>query len=556
MAQRVSTHALCVARGYRHDVDNDHFEDVGISGYDPNAYRPGFEALMDAVRAERYDVVVIPALSRLTRRGALEAMRIEAEMRKHGVTLVSVHEPYLDTSDPVGVGIFAIIAGLAEQESATKSMFITNTKEVHAKAGGHVSGIAPYGFDSERVQRDGLTLSQLVPNGEESPEVLRMVEWTEQGKSATAITGILNAEDVPTKAENMGEKGKTRIAARRKRATKQHEGEAKWHSATVLKILRDPRLAGFAMETVGRKKPNKETGEPGSAGKREILRDEDGQPVISHKGIITPERWYKLQDKLDGRTPTYNRGKGDPTLLGGWNVLRCGVCEGNLYPERSRGLYMCNVQNGAVPGHGGLSIMQEPADDITARLVWARLMNLDPSDAEDIDVLTEASRRFAFQQDTAGVEAERIATEAALTHTRESMRTLYRDRREGAYKGVIGTEMFHESLERLEGQEERCTARLTELTAIMERSTVLPVNDWLGGLDADSDPIGPETLWDRWTLMERREFLSLFVERIDVAPSIGRGRHAKTDKRLTVTWVSHKRHEEEKRKREAAQNAM
>ncbi|QHA05899.1 hypothetical protein GQF42_23770 [Streptomyces broussonetiae] len=38
------------------------------------------------------------SLSRLTRQGALEAMLINEELAKHGVLLVSVEEPYLDTS--------------------------------------------------------------------------------------------------------------------------------------------------------------------------------------------------------------------------------------------------------------------------------------------------------------------------------------------------------------------------------------------------------------------------------------------------------------------------
>jgi site-specific DNA recombinase len=122
---------------------------------------------MEAVRAGKYDVVVITMLSRLTRQGALEAMKIEAEMRAHGVTLVSVHEPYLDTSTPVGVGIFAIIAGLAQQESENKSVFITGAKEEHRKVGGHVSGGTPYGFEATRIVCEGFKITNLVPHTDE-----------------------------------------------------------------------------------------------------------------------------------------------------------------------------------------------------------------------------------------------------------------------------------------------------------------------------------------------------------------------------------------------------
>nr|WP_244908617.1 recombinase family protein [Streptomyces hygroscopicus] len=44
---------------------------------------------MTAVRSGHVDAVVVFALSRLTRQGAFEAMKIEEELRSHGVLLVS-----------------------------------------------------------------------------------------------------------------------------------------------------------------------------------------------------------------------------------------------------------------------------------------------------------------------------------------------------------------------------------------------------------------------------------------------------------------------------------
>lgn len=112
MAQRDRCASLISSKGWN---DAGHFEDVGKSGWDPSIHRPGFEEMMTAVRGGHVDAVVVFSLSRLTRRGALEAMRIIEELESHGVRLVSVEEPYLDTSTPVGVGILAIIAGLAQQ---------------------------------------------------------------------------------------------------------------------------------------------------------------------------------------------------------------------------------------------------------------------------------------------------------------------------------------------------------------------------------------------------------------------------------------------------------
>ncbi|WMX45422.1 recombinase family protein [Streptomyces roseicoloratus] len=50
------------------------FKDVGRTGGDPIAVRPGFEDLMPAVRAGEVDVVVVSEPSRLTRQGAHDAL--------------------------------------------------------------------------------------------------------------------------------------------------------------------------------------------------------------------------------------------------------------------------------------------------------------------------------------------------------------------------------------------------------------------------------------------------------------------------------------------------
>lgn len=50
-------------------------------------------------------------------------MLINEESARHGVLLVSVEEPYLDTSTPMGVAIFGLVAALAQQESDMKSAY-------------------------------------------------------------------------------------------------------------------------------------------------------------------------------------------------------------------------------------------------------------------------------------------------------------------------------------------------------------------------------------------------------------------------------------------------
>ncbi len=76
---------------------------------------------MSAVRAGEVDVVVVDELSRLTRKGAHDALEIDNDFKRYGVRFVSVLEPFLDTSNAIGVAIFALIAVLAKQDSDIKA---------------------------------------------------------------------------------------------------------------------------------------------------------------------------------------------------------------------------------------------------------------------------------------------------------------------------------------------------------------------------------------------------------------------------------------------------
>ncbi|MEU9113026.1 recombinase family protein [Streptomyces sp. NPDC048483] len=537
MAQRERCSSLIASKGWD---DAGHVEDVGKSGWDPSVHRPGFEEMMAAVRAGHVDAVVVFSLSRLTRRGALEAMKIIDELERYGVRLVSVEEPYLDTSTPVGVGILAIIAGLAQQESDLKSAYITSTKDTLRRAGSHVSGVAPFGFQPERETRGKLTVIRLVPDPVEAPVVRDMASWIADGLTASAVSKRLNESRVPTKMTGLGEAGAKRMEVRRARiGSSEAADRAGWTSSTVLRILRDPRLAGYAMEWQGRQEKTTDADGnvvPGKAGKRVILRDDEGRPVESHEAIIPADEWWKLQDVLDGRTKTVVRsGRRVPTLLAGHGLLFCDVCGSVMVTDKRSGklYYKCNRAGGVVPGHGGLVISMGGADDEVARRVWARLTAMDPSDEDDREWLAEAARRFAHQQDTSERETEHAAARSELDHVRESLRVLYQDRQEGLYAGPVGTNMFRESVERLTAHEQRTQERLNELEAAADVAAAIP-GEWT---TVDGGPIGEGSPWAAWDLQEKREFLALFIDSVRIAKSVGRGRNANTCDRVLVRWA-------------------
>lgn len=524
--QRDAGEGLCQARSYNPVAC---FTDAGKSGWNPAVIRPGFEEMMSWVREGKCDVVVIFTLSRLTRQGALEAMTIEAEMRKHGVALVSVREPYLDTSDPVGIGIFAIIAGLAKQESDGKSEYIKNTRDLARKAGGHLAGPPPFGFRTEKAATaEGVAWVRLVPDETEAPIIRHMQSLALEGKTTGAIAKELNEAGVPSPAQREAHKGrKYKNLKSNVPAVAEH-----WASTQVHRVLRDPRIAGMAADKAS------------GAYNFVIRRGEDGQPMHVHDPIITPAEWYVLQEAMgkSGRrlrkAPT-----GGTHLLTGWDFLVC-ECEANhtaagASTPGKRTAYRCSRSAEArrlMGGHRINSVLEDAADDHVARSVFARMLNLDPEDAADGALIAETARRFASQISTDGTAQELKECQAQLAHTEESLAHIYADQRAGLYAGKVGRTAFAEAVGAMQRTEETCRARIAELEAAQTTAIALPVDEWYDAT-VSPDPIGPGSVWASWGITERREFLALWVDRVTVrqAPSLKRMDIAD---RLEITWAT------------------
>ncbi|MEV5970169.1 recombinase family protein [Streptomyces sp. NPDC051921] len=519
------------------------YADVGISGYDPNVYRPGFERLMEDARAGKFDVVVIYMLSRLTRQGAAEAMKIQQDLAKCGVAIVSTQEPFINTSDdnPFGVAFFALIAGLAHQESKNKSKFIRDAlAELKAK-GSHSTGPVPFGFEAEPVQIDGLTVRVLKPGAQTagSPPpgpkstpadtVEQILTWAEDGTNPSAIATKLTDARVPTPLASLDEeKSKAlREAAQKRRKSGKDAMGYEWSATVVLRILRDPRIAGYAIGAVDQKTK-----------RRDILRDEEGQPVRPHQGFRSPAAWTAIQRMLDGRAPAPRRDRtGNRTLLGSWNIARCGLCDAGLTVASADESYTCNLRRsvGDVPKHV-TRIKQAALDAVVAERVWARVSGLDPEDPDDLELLTVAAERFAKQGADPAAADELAEQEAQLEHVQQSIRELSEDRE--SYVGPTARQAFRDTMARYAAHEERCTARIAELSSLAASSTRIPIDEWTE--DTDGDPFALGGIWSRWDVDERRAFLALFVDRV-VVQAGGTSRAGtlrdRTDARTEIVWA-------------------
>jgi len=114
--QRAEVEQLARARGYEIAL----YEETESAA----KRRPVFERMLTDVRAGRIDAVVVWAIDRLHRsmQGAINDV---LELDRLGVRVLSVREPWLDTSGPVRSLLVAIFGWVAEQE---RSRLIERTK--------------------------------------------------------------------------------------------------------------------------------------------------------------------------------------------------------------------------------------------------------------------------------------------------------------------------------------------------------------------------------------------------------------------------------------------
>ncbi|WP_406831660.1 recombinase family protein [Pedococcus sp. KACC 23699] len=520
-AQREAATSFAAARGWQHVG---HYEDVGASGYDPKAERPGLDALLATVRRREVDVVIVYRLDRLTRRGVVEAVRLVGEFAEHDAALSSVMEPYLDTSTPMNRGIFGLFAAMAEQESTNIEQRTRAAKAVLRRAGSYAGGPRVFGYSLGKEYRDGLTITVLVPVPKEAEVIADVARRVLEGASIAGEAKRLNRERIRTST------GK------------------KWATASLSRLLKSPTIAGYLVE----RRPTMidsldEDGKPRKIQRgyeRVVIRDESGRPVTAWPAVVDPTDWHRLQEVIgtrsSGRGPRPN-----PTLLGGADFFRCGDCGGRMGGDRrgeGRGSYRCIRHRSGSDDCKGAAISMPHLDAYLSRLVWDRAVDLDPDDADDLATLRSIAIRFndATESDPEADSARRAAL-AVIADAETALNQLDDDRAAGVFAGPFGTERYRRQASALDDRAEAARATLAtipeptsgdDLSGLLELLTVL----------RDADVIdSSESPWQTWTMEERRAFLSLFLGDVTLTKAAGRGGGDKVAwrgaERLTVKWV-------------------
>jgi DNA invertase Pin-like site-specific DNA recombinase len=131
------------------------FREEGVSGTKDLADRPAFMAMLSELLSNGVRVVIIEKLDRLAR-DLMVQETIIGEMRKNGITLISVHEPDLLQDDPSRKLVRQIFGAIAEYERAMIVAKLRGARMRKKAKEGRCEGAKPYGFyqgESEILER-------------------------------------------------------------------------------------------------------------------------------------------------------------------------------------------------------------------------------------------------------------------------------------------------------------------------------------------------------------------------------------------------------------------
>src|SRR5260221_1458771 len=169
------------------------------SGY--SLKRPGLTQVRELAAASEIDVVIVWKLDRLSRR-ITHWGKLLSELEDAHVSIVSVMEPWLDTSTPIGKHMIMTLVFVAEQERQNFMDRSAAGMRNRADKGLPFGGYVPYGYvaivqqvsgRSGEVVRVGLAVDPLT-----AARVVWVFERAADGSSTRRIVEALTGEGVPT----------------------------------------------------------------------------------------------------------------------------------------------------------------------------------------------------------------------------------------------------------------------------------------------------------------------------------------------------------------------
>ncbi len=307
------------AKAHFEDYQWMEFQDDGYTG--TNFERPGVKALLEKVKRDEVDCVIVKDFSRFSR----DYIELGVYMRQifpfMGVRFISVNDHY-DSGDKgknpadLDVAFKNLIYDLYSKDLSVK---VKSSLEGRKAQGMYISSHCPFGYEKSAGDRHVLVIAE-----DEAVVVRRIFAMAGDGFTSFQIARQLNEEGIRTPIQFKMEKGK---------ATRRPKGEAFfWRHSMVCAILKNRFYVG---DFVYGKYEKSHVG-----GKNRIKPKEEWKVICGHhEPIVERELFEAVQP--DGGAGKEKKKEKSHFLVG---KLVCGCCKGNLvYRGRGRNPYFyCN----------------------------------------------------------------------------------------------------------------------------------------------------------------------------------------------------------------------
>ena len=158
--------------------------DPGVSGAKRPMDRPGFSRVAELAAEGRFSVLLVWKFDRLARQIVFAVTAVNDLSERFGVVIRSVTEP-IDTATAMGRTIFAVLAGMAEQERQAITERTWHGRREKATHGGFAGGASPYGYRRDRA--GGLLVDEA-----EAAVIRQIFKLRADGAGDAAIARALN----------------------------------------------------------------------------------------------------------------------------------------------------------------------------------------------------------------------------------------------------------------------------------------------------------------------------------------------------------------------------
>ena len=400
--------------------------------------RPQLERVLADAHADRFDVLVVIALDRLSRNLA-QMMGLIERLEACGVALVSATQPF-DTGTPTGRLLLQMLASFAEFERSLIVERVTAGTERRAKSGRWTSGRIPYGYTRHPDTRG------LIPDPVTAPVVVEIFRLYAEDRVGTL-----------TIAKRLNERGERTQSRKR------------WTPNTVTTVLRNRAYLGL-VPWRGQHYP----------GQHDSLINQD---VFDRAQVILQER---------AEHPSLRRGNQSDYLLSG--VLRCAHCRSPYIGMGAHGhggryeYYVCQGRRRHGRAHCGNDPLPKRALE-TAVIGQLAILLADSTIFEDA---------WAKAQQAKHADTDRIRSEITRTEQKQRDRVATRNRYLHAFEtGALDPSLLQDRLQHLDTQSSELALHLATLQAGLDTTTTQPfphdtVRRHRDQLDpATDDPLDP-----------------------------------------------------------------